>query len=174
MSENTMKAIPVYPHTGAYASDHGELPQFRESNLANIACRSAIDLEIRKHFDGMHLDSQAVKNVLDTFGTERTMYVLANTIQQHDWDGRFSVANKEWAASIVVPADVVNGFDRRTQFIATAHPAVLDGFVTIARKEVERAQSQPMKASIRDQLKKVEKNIQNKPRLPRKRDAEVR
>lgn len=53
MSEDMMKSIPVYPHTGAYASEHGELSQFRESNLANIACRSAIDLEIRRNFDGI-------------------------------------------------------------------------------------------------------------------------
>lgn len=174
MSEDMMKSIPVYPHTDAYASEHGELSQFRESNLANIACRSAIDLEIRRNFDGMYLDAKAVKTVFDTFGVERTMFVLANTVQQKSWDGRFSAANKQWAATIPVPEDVTGGFDRRVQYTATAHPAVLDGFISMARKEAERIRSQPKKTSLHDRLKKVEKSTPKPARQTRQKAAEVR
>ena len=49
--------IPIYKQTGSYAREHNELPQFRVSNLANIACRYAIDKSISDHFDGMHLNA---------------------------------------------------------------------------------------------------------------------
>lgn len=39
-----MKSIPIYPHTGAYAHANGEIDKFRESNLANIACKAAIQM----------------------------------------------------------------------------------------------------------------------------------
>jgi len=131
-----MKKIPVYRQTGMYAREHGELDQFRNSNVANIACRNAIEEAIRENFDGMHLKHDAALSVMREFGTERVLHVLANTIQMKDWDGRFSRENKAWAAAFLIPVDVVMGMDRRTQFVVNSHPAVLDGFVSMTRKAV--------------------------------------
>lgn len=36
-----MDRIPLYPHTAAYAREHGELEQYRASLQANIACKNA-------------------------------------------------------------------------------------------------------------------------------------
>lgn len=108
-----MKSIPIYPHTGAYAHANGEIAQFRESNLANIACKAAIEASIAKHFDGMHLNPKAVSEVMDVFGPERTQYVLANTVQMLSWDGRFSRDNKAWAVKVDVVEDITAGHDRR-------------------------------------------------------------
>ena len=42
----------------------------------------------------------AVKSVLEQFSPERVRYVLANTIQQKDFDGRIPQPLKEWAKSV--------------------------------------------------------------------------
>ena len=143
-----MKQIPVYRQTGMYAREHGELDQFRQSNVANIACRAAIEKAIAENFDGMRLRADAAEPVLSEFGSERVMFVLANTVQHKDWDGRFSRENKAWAAAFLIEPDVIMGMDRRLQFVVNSHPAVLDGFIRMAR---EAAQNQ-QRSSVRDQL----------------------
>ena len=162
-----MKQIPVYRQTGMYAREHGELEQFRQSSVANIACRAAIEKAIAENFDGMRLRADAAEPVLSEFGSERVMFVLANTVQHKDWDGRFSRENKAWAAAFPIEPDVVMGMDRRVQFIVNSHPAVLDGFIRMTR---EAAQNQ-QRRSVRDQLA-------HKPVLPKqsaaKREAQVR
>ena len=42
------RAIPLYQQSGEYAREHGELEAFRASHKANIACRDAIEAEIRE------------------------------------------------------------------------------------------------------------------------------
>ena len=162
-----MKQIPVYRQTSMYAREHGELEQFRQSNVANIACRAAIEKAIAENFDGMRLRADAAEPVLSEFGSERVLFVLANTVQHKDWDGRFSRENKAWAAAFSIEPDVVMGMDRRLQFIVNSHPAVLDGFICMAR---EAAQNQ-QRRSVRDQLA-------HKAVLPKqpaaKREAQVR
>ena len=162
-----MKQIPVYRQTGMYAREHGELDQFRQSNVANIACRAAIEKAIAENFDGMRLGADAAAQVLSEFGAERVQFVLANTVQQKSWDGRFSRENKAWAAAFSIEPDVVMGMDRRLQFVVNSHPAVLDGFIRMAR---EAAQNQQCR-SVRDQLA-------YKPALPKqpvaKREVQVR
>lgn len=83
---NQTTHLPIYPHSAAYAQEHGEKAQYRASYQANIACKNEIERAIAQYFDGMHLDERAVQSVLDAYGAERTLYVLANTIQRKDWD----------------------------------------------------------------------------------------
>jgi len=128
---------PVYMHTAAYAREHGELDLFRNSNIQNALCCEAIEKAISTHFDGFRLDPNVVNPVFDSFGTERVQYVLANTVQLKKWDGRFSPANKEWADTIPIVEDNANGIDRRLHFVINSHPAVLDGFVQLARKAIQ-------------------------------------
>ena len=78
------RAIPLYPHSGEYAREHGELDAFRASRKANEACKEAIEAAIRDGFDGMYLKAD-VKGVLAEFGPERVSYMLAATIQSKDW-----------------------------------------------------------------------------------------
>ena len=129
-----MKQIPVYRQTGLYAREHGELEQFRQSSVANVACRAAIEKAIAENFDGMRLKADAAAHVFGEFGAERVLFVLANTVQQKSWDGRFSRDNKAWAAAFSIEPDVAMGADRRLQFVVRSHPAVLDGFISMTRK----------------------------------------
>ena len=155
-----MKQIPVYRQTGMYAREHGELDQFRQSNVANIACRAAIEKAISESFDGMRLRADAVAQVLREFGADRVQFVLANTVQQKSWDGRFSRENKAWAAAFSIEPDVVMGMDRRVQFIVNSHPAVLNGFIDLVRKAVLEQD----RVSIRSHLQKQHAQIAK--RLP--------
>ena len=163
-----MKQIPVYRQTGMYAREHGELNQFRQSNVANIACRAAIEKAIAENFDGMRLKADAAAQVLSEFGAERVQFVLANTVQQKSWDGRFSRENKAWAAAFSIEPDVVMGMDRRLQFIVNSHPAVLDGFITMTRKAALESE----RPSVLESLKK--KNPQQAARPSSRRREEVR
>lgn len=123
----------LYPYSAADARERNELPLWRESHKANIACRNAIEDAIRQNFDGMHLHADCLKTVLDEYGYKRTAWVLANTLHELKWDGRFSPANKHWAEKIYIPTDLNHNSD----FVVRSHPAVLDGFVSFYRKAVQ-------------------------------------
>ena len=162
-----MKQILVYRQTGMYAREHGELEQFRQSNVANIACRAAIEKAIAENFDGMRLNADAAEPVLSEFGSERVMFVLANTVQHKDWDGRFSRENKAWAAAFLIEPDVIMGMDRRLQFVVNSHPAVLDGFITITRKAALESE----RPSVLESLKKKKPQQAARPSSHRREEA---
>ena len=123
----------LYPYSSAEARERDELPLWRESHKANIACRNVIEDAIRQSFDGMHLDKNCLTPVLEVYGYKRTAWVLANTLHELKWDGRFGHANKQWAEHACIPSDISHNSD----FVVRSHPAVLDGFVTFYRKAVQ-------------------------------------
>lgn len=120
------KITPLYPHTSTYARDNGELDAYRASQKANHDCKEAIEDAIREHFDGMRLDPSAVTEVVQEFGLERVLYILASTVQLKDWDGRFSTRNRQRLSSV----PMIDSEDRRCFYTVESHPAVLDGFIS--------------------------------------------
>lgn len=57
---------------------------------------------------------------IDRFGMERVAFVLANTVQDKDWDGRISADNKAWAKDAPVPNDYNAWGGRRThEYVCT-------------------------------------------------------
>lgn len=129
--------LPVYPYPASYAQEHGELEQYRTSRKANIACRDAIDNAISENYRNNRLGEKAVGQVLEQFGYDRTLYVLANTVGQKDRDGRISHDNKDWAKTIPVYEDTDSwGQDRNREFVVDrAHPGLLDLFISQARHD---------------------------------------
>ena len=125
--------IYLYPYSAAKARERNELSFWRESHKMNIACRDAIENAIRQSFDGMNLRADCLKTVLDEYGYKRTAWLLANTLHELKWDGRFSPANKQWAERINIPTDPNHNSD----FVIRSHPAVLDGFINSYRKAVQ-------------------------------------
>ena len=123
----------LYPYSSAEARERNEISLWRESHRANIACRDAIEDAIRRSFDGMHLDKDCTSLVLEKYGYKRTAWVLANTLHELKWDGRFSHANKQWAERRYIPQDERHN----AEITVRSHPAVLDGFVTFYRKAVQ-------------------------------------
>lgn len=131
-----LRETAVYPHSASYAKEHGELELYRASNNANLQCKEAIEAAVREHFDGMYLSHDAAKGVIQTYGLDRVMLVLANTVQLQDWDGRYSRRNKEWAKTI----PNYNSDTVRRGYALNSHPAVLDGFINLVREEHLRRQ----------------------------------
>ena len=73
---------------------------------------------------------------MQKFGSERVMYVLANTIQQKGWDGRFHPYNKDWAKTVDIPPNPDSfGFERNCEFVVDSHAGLTDLFVSQARRE---------------------------------------
>ena len=132
-----LRETPVYRYPASYAREHDELEQYRASHKANVACKEAIEAAISAHYSDNRLGKQAALEVIEAFGMERTMYVLANTIRHKDWDGRISHNNKMWAMTISVHADRNQwGDDRNTEFVVDkSHPGLTDLFVDQARRE---------------------------------------
>ena len=91
---------------------------------------------MREHFDGMYLSHDAAKGVIETYGMDRVMLVLANTVQLQDWDGRYSPRNKEWAKTI----PNYNSDTVRVGYAVNSHPGVLNGFIDLVREEHLRRQ----------------------------------
>lgn len=136
-AKQALLKLPVYPYPAAYAREHDELEAYRASHKANVACRNAIDTAIADHYRNNSLGSGAVKQVVGQFGYDRTLYVLANTVRQKDWDGRISHDNKAWAKTIPVFDDKDDwGGDRRCEFVVDkAHTGLMDLFTTQARHD---------------------------------------
>lgn len=124
----------LYPYSREEAKRLNELSLWRESHKENVACKNAIEEAIRQSFDGMHLNADCAQGVISQYGFKRVHWVLANTVQQKDWDGRFSQENKEWAKRTYIPSDKDNYHNHNLYFLVDSHPAVLDGFINQYRR----------------------------------------
>ena len=162
--------LPVYRENFDYARECREVETYRISLQANIACKEAIEQAISQSYDGRRLAEGTASKVMNQFGAERVLYVLANTIQQKEWDGRFTYPNKEWAKTVSIPPNMDSfGMDRNYAFAVSSHPGLIDLFVTQARKEMER---QP-RTSVREQLRQAQKETGKKaPATHKKKEPE--
>lgn len=134
--QKALRELPVYHYPAAYAREHEELAQYRASHKANIACKEAIEAAIPEHYHDNTLHKEAVKQVVDAFGYDRVLYVLAVTVREKDWDGRFSHDNKDWANTVPVFEDTDSwGGNRNCEFVVDAHPGLTDIFTRQARRE---------------------------------------
>ena len=129
--------VPVYYESFGYAAENGEVDLYRISRQLNEECRNAIEEAIADNFDGMNLADDATKSVVEQFGMERMGYILAYTLNYNNHDGRYSHSNKEWADTTCRGE---RGSNIRTDWIVRSHPAVLNGFVDMYRKELAAEQ----------------------------------
>lgn len=127
---------PLYTHTLSYAMEHKRVDDYLDSRKLNLDCKKAIEDAIQKNFDGMHLAHDAAGEVLEEYGAERVTFILANTVQHLEYDGRFSRDNKEWAKGYEIPENVSRGMDMNADYVLSSHPAVLDGFIGLVREGI--------------------------------------
>lgn len=97
--------------------EHGRADDYLESRKRNLDCKKAIEDAIRKNFDGMHLFHDAAREVLKEYGTERVVFILANTVQHLEHDGRFSIGNKAWAKGYEIPENINRGMDMNADYL---------------------------------------------------------
>lgn len=108
--------------------------------------RDAIAAAIQKNYDGMCLSKDAARDVLAEFGPERVSHVLAATILDKLHDQRISDANMARARSV----PMFGSGSRHYDYAINSHSVKLDGFVTLAQKEL--AAQEPQKRSVKEQL----------------------
>ena len=101
-----------------------------EATRISADCKRDIEQYIRSHFNGMRLDMEYFDDLIEHYGLKRMIYVLANTVQLNETDGRYSPQNKEWAKAVVINNEEK---DRRL-FNVESHPAIVDGVITAFRK----------------------------------------
>lgn len=138
---DAQRELPLYRHDAVHAREQGDLDLYRASRRANIACKEAIEESISEHYRDNRLDKDAVPQVIEQFGYTRTLYVLANTVQQKTWDERFSPANKTWAKAVDIPPNP-DGFggERNLDFVVDSHSGLVDLFLSQARQDYLRLQ----------------------------------
>ena len=151
--------VPVYYESFGYAAENGEVDLYRISRQLNEECRNAIEEAIADNFDGMNLADDATKSVVEQFGMERMGYILAYTLNYNNHDGRYSHSNKEWADTTCKGE---RGNNIRTDWIVRSHPAVLNGFVDMYRKELAAEQQREPEKPFVQQFYVVT-DLQNNP-----------
>ena len=141
----------VYTQPPDYAREHGELDKYRESKRLNVLCKEAIEQSIRDNYRDNRLDADAVwRDVTAQFGSKRAAFVLAMTVREKDYDGRFSRENKAWAKSQPLPPDPERRGLYCSYVVDKAHPILTDALITHARRELER------KPSVMEKLQSAE------------------
>ena len=152
-AKEELRTTPVYPHSAAYASEHGEMAQYNLSYQANSACKEAIEQTISAHYAENRLDTEAaVKDVLEKFGPERVQFILANTIQRKNYDGRISQDNKAWAKNIPTLED--SGASRHCAYLVVdqVNPGLTDLFTRQFRKVAQEQQKSSVLQKLKQEL----------------------
>lgn len=129
-----MPKEPLYTDSLRIARENNEIDKWRASLKANKACRDGMDQMIRERFDGMYLDSDCAKDLCDEYGIDRVGWVLADTIQHRDWDGRFRPHNREWAGTIPIPTEPE---DHAGEYVSNSHSEILNGLTDQYRKYLQ-------------------------------------
>ena len=153
------KDVPIYREMANYAYEAGELDAYRASYQANVACRDAIEAASSDSYGDNRLNTHAaVESVMEKFSTERVAYVLANTVQQKNHDGRLSPSVKEWAKSVEVCAENATDF-----IVDKVNPGLLDLFAAEFQKqtapEVVQAPVEPPKHRLTADEKKIKEAV---------------
>ena len=163
--QRSILSISILP---TYASQHGEMAQYNRSYQANLDCKEAIEHAISTHYADNRLDTEAaVKDVLEKFGAERVQFILANTIQHKDSDGRVSRDNKAWAKTIPMPED--SGTSRHCAYLVVdgVNPGLTDLFYTAGTKNGFRNRRKALSCK-----KLKQEPPAHKPALPKKQEPE--
>lgn len=133
-----MEKTPLYPHSFAEAKRNNDQELYVLSHQANAQCKKAIENIIKDNYDGYSLGKDLAKPIIEEFGFDRVKFVLSNTVQHFDYDGRISRDNKAWAKETFVPPDIAGGFDRNIGLLVTSHLGLVDLFINQYKREYEK------------------------------------
>ncbi len=114
LSDYHQRENPVYKETFEYATAHNEQKMYDDSSRLNKDCAKYIAELASDHYsadDHIFGSNQVVKQAIEKYGAERVQFVVANTVQLHQSDGRISNENKQWANAINIPSDRTNRFE---------------------------------------------------------------
>ena len=151
-------------------AEYRKAEQAVQEERLNISCKEAIEKAIDGNYRGNSLDAKAAaQEVLDQFGPERVQTVLAATVQEKDWDARFSRENKAWAQTVPMPL-AVDGANRRSRWLVDSHPGLVNLFVDQVRDLAREREKE--KPSVIQQLRQEPTSGKTKAAPPKKREPE--
>lgn len=122
----------LYIWSRSQARQSGETKLWHESHNENCRCARAIDVAIASYYKDNSLNNIGAKKMILDYGFERVHFVLANTVQLNQHDGRYSPDNKQWAMGVRIPYDDKHDRDR---FTLNAHPGLINVFINQVRAE---------------------------------------
>lgn len=101
------------------------LDEWRESHKENIRCRDAMDKMVSEQYSGNILPGGIIKDACQEFGIDRVGWVLANTVIENNYDGRYRPDTKQWArTAFYMPYDKQN-----SEFVLLTHPELVNGMI---------------------------------------------
>ncbi len=119
------KAAPFYDNTLEYAKANGELDKWRNSMNETCNCAAEIQKLIGQYHVDYHLNTdKIIEGAVGRYGTEYVTRALAVTVQQREYDGRFSQKNTDWAKSIDIHQN-----DYHDRINVNSHSTLLDAVV---------------------------------------------
>ncbi len=125
------KHIPLYPWSRKEATRLGESEDWLASYQENCACARAIEIAIKDEYSNNRLSGDCAKGVIERYGFDRVNWVIANTIQDGEHDGRYCKDNRQWAKTFYIPREEYN---LHRNFSVNAHPGLVDIFTNQARR----------------------------------------
>ena len=115
--------VHLYRYSRREAKEHDEVQDWKQSHAENIRCRDAIDRMVSERYRNRILPTDIIKDACDEFGIDRVGWVLATTVTENDYDGRYGEANKQWArTTFYLPNE-----ERNCEYELRSHPVLVDG-----------------------------------------------
>jgi hypothetical protein len=112
------------------ANERGERSVYFANRNRNDECARAIEAAINNScYKLYHYNFDiAAMTVIHQYGFQRVNEVLTNCFQTHEYDGRYSTSNKQWARGFDLPEKAFS------QAWLNAHPVLIEDVTNQARK----------------------------------------
>ena len=116
--------VPLYRYSLREARRLGEIDEWKESHAENVRCRDTIDAMVAERYRNNILPHDIIVDACKEFGINRVGWVLATTVTENDYDGRYGEENKQWArTAFYLPKE-----ERCCEYELRSHPVLIDGF----------------------------------------------
>jgi len=90
--------------------------------------KETIKTEIREAVTGKRTPADTAKKLTETADIDTVKWILAETVKNQDWDGRYSRPTKQWAQALYIP--VLHGEDgSKYGLLDGPHPAHINQLV---------------------------------------------
>ena len=132
--------MKLYKTTLNDAIRNDKVEEYTNSIYANKACAHSIEEAIIDNYHDCRLNvALVVKQVLDVYGFDRTIWVAAASLQRHEGDSRISRDNMKWTHEVIFPYIDLDRDCRSYLVSERIHVGLLDMFVSELRRQYEAA-----------------------------------
>ena len=115
--------VPLYRYSLREARRLGEIDEWKESHAENVRCRDTIDAMVAERYRNNILPHDIIVDACKEFGINRVGWVLATTVTENEYDGRYGEENKQWArTAFYLPKE-----ERCCEYELRSHPVLIDG-----------------------------------------------